>query len=200
MEGELVMARRKRTNTEHGFVYERWKMFGEWITHQRLLVGFTQNQAAKVVGVSRRQWIRYELGAKVPVKRMELMSQVLHVSPDKMVDRAGYETSFKRHAAREQLGRIHDLICAGRLEFGMLQLLRLNDRITGIVSANGPRFGGLDATDYANAGILLNRLPDPYVKSLQKLMAKRVGDKEEPDEDYIKLRKRLRKKAAKRSC
>ena len=189
------MARREQTKLKHDFMYGRWQIFGEWITHQRLLVGFTQEQAAIAVGVSRRQWIRYELGAKVPMKRMELMSRVLNIQPDKMLDRAGFRVSFKRHAAREQLGRIHDLLCAGRFEFAILLLLKLNDRITGIKAATGPRSGNLEATYYANALMLLNRLPDSYVNSLRKVMHKRLKKRTaEPTEIYLKGRRLIRKK------
>src|SRR5712692_9232768 len=144
------MPKRAQTETKHDYMYGRWQIFGEWLTHQRLLAGFTQAQTAVAIGVSRRQWIRYELGAKVPVKRMDLMSRVLNVAPDTMLDRAGYRTSFKRHAAKEQLGRIVDLMAAGRLQLAMLGLLKLNDRIMGIKAAAGPRLG-LDGTDYTHA-------------------------------------------------
>lgn len=178
-------------------MYGRWQIFGEWITHQRLLVGFTQKQAAEAVGVSRRQWIRYELGAKVPVKRMDLMSRVLNIRPDRMFDQAGYRTSFKRHAVKEQLGRISNLLSAGRLQMVMLALLQLNDRIMGIRAAAGPRLG-LDGTDYTHALVLLNRLPTLHVNSLQNLMQERTGDREkgdkETDEKYLKGKNRLRKK------
>ena len=167
------------------------------MTHQRLLAGLTQKQAAQAVGVSRRQWIRYELGAKVPLQRMEFMSCVLNVTPDKMLDRAGYRASFKRHASKEQVGRILDLVSAGRLQLAMLALLELNDRIMGIKAAAGPRLG-LDGTDYAHALVLLNRLPTSHVDSLQDLMQERTADREkgdsEIDENYIKGKNRLRKK------
>ena len=191
------MPRRAQTETKHDYMYGRWQIFGEWITHQRLLVGFTQKQAAEAVGVSRRQWIRYELGAKVPVKRMDLMSRVLNIHPDRMLDQAGYRTSFKRHAVKEQLGRISNLLSAGRLQLALLALLRLNDRIMGIRAAAGPRLG-LDGTDYTHALVLLNRLLTLHVNSLQNLMQERTGDKEkgdrEIDERYLIGKNRLRKK------
>ena len=192
------MPRREQTETKHDYMYGRWQIFGEWITHQRLLVGFTQKQAAEAVGVSRRQWIRYELGAKVPVKRMDLMSRVLNIRPDRMLDQAGYRTSFKRHAVKEQLGRIANLLSAGRLQMAMLALLQLNDRMMGIRAAAGPRLGP-NGTDYTHALVLLNRLPTLHVASLQNLMKKRTKDrkakdKETTEESYIKGKKRLRKK------
>jgi len=191
------MPRREQTETKHDYMYGRWQIFGEWITHQRLLAGLTQKLAAEAVGVSRRQWIRYELGAKVPVKRMELMAGVLNVTSDKMLDRAGYRASFKRHASKEQVGRILDLVSGGRLQLAMLALLRLNDRVMGIRAAAGPRLG-LDGTDYAHALVLLNRLPTSHVNSLQNLMQERTDDREKGDSEidgnYIKGKNRLRKK------
>ncbi|MFY9622497.1 MAG: helix-turn-helix transcriptional regulator [Pyrinomonadaceae bacterium] len=192
------MPRRTQTETKHDYMYGRWQIFGEWLTHQRLLAGFTQTQVAQAIGVSRRQWIRYELGAKVPVKRMDLMSRVLNIHPDRMLDRAGYRTSFKRHAVKEQLGRISDLLSAGRLQMAMLSLLKLNDRIMGIKAAAGPRLG-LNGTDYTHALVLLNRLPTLYVDSLQNLMQERTKDREKKDkeirdESYLNGKNRLRKK------
>jgi len=63
-------------------MYGRWQIFGEWITQQRMIVSLTQQQAATAVKVSRRQWIRYELGAKVPLKRMRATSKLLHVTEE----------------------------------------------------------------------------------------------------------------------
>gem|GEM_PF-2909836 len=129
---------------------------------------------------------------------MDLMSRVLNIAPDRMLDRAGYRTSFKRHAAKEQLGRILDLMSAGRLQLAMLALLKLNDRVMGIKAAAGPRLG-LDGTDYTHALVLLNRLPTLYVDSLQNLMQERTGDKEKGDkettnESYLRGKNRLRKR------
>ncbi|MGH9929906.1 MAG: helix-turn-helix domain-containing protein [Pyrinomonadaceae bacterium] len=107
------MPRRKRTELDHDFLYDRWKIFGEWLTLQRYHRGFTQNQAAKALGISRQQWIRYELGAKVLRKRMPAMAKTLNVSLEKMLDRADYKASPKRNAAKDRLGRIYDLLCAG---------------------------------------------------------------------------------------
>ena len=188
------MARRERTKVQHDLLYERWTIFGEWITHQRLIVGFTQQQAATAVGVSRRQWIRYELGAKVPVKRMKAMAPVLHVTEERMLDRAGYKVSYKRHAAREHVGRILDSVCAGKLDIAIRQLSLLNDRIRGIKAARGPRAGGLTATDYCNALVVLNDLPQPWVENLQQVMQERIKDKTNQHEFYLHGQRLIRKK------
>jgi transcriptional regulator with XRE-family HTH domain len=188
------MPRRKRNETNHDLFYGRWQMFGEWMTQQRMIVGLTQQQAADAVKRSRRQWIRYELGrAKVPTKLMKGMSKVLHVTEEKMWDRAGYRVSHNHLAPKDRLEKLQDLLSAGRLEMAIIQLLELNDRITG-TSAYGPRFGGLVATDYANAVKLLDRLPGPWVESLQEVMKERIHDKDDEIEFLVRGGKLLRRK------
>jgi len=61
------------------------------------------------------------------------------------------------------------MLMSGNLEFAIILLLQLHDRIAGVKATYGPRFGGLVATDYANAVKLLHRLPSSWVKSLQKI-------------------------------
>lgn len=90
------------------------------------------------------------------------MAKVLNVDLEKMLDRAGLKVSSKRNAMKNRIARIYDLLCAGRLEFAMLELLRLDDRVTGTTSAIGPRWGGLEATDFSNAVMVINRLPSPH--------------------------------------
>src|SRR4051794_31773990 len=111
------MPRRKKNDTNHNLFYGRWQIFGEWLTQQRMIVGLTQQQAADLVKVSRRQWIRYELGAKVPIKRMAVMSKVLHTTEEKMWDRAGYRVSHNRHASKDRLERILDMLTSANLDF-----------------------------------------------------------------------------------
>src|SRR5687768_17632681 len=107
------MPRRKRTQLNHDFIYGRWKVFGEWLTMQRNNRGLTQSEAARAVKISRQQWMRYESGSKVLKKRMPAMAAALGVPLEKMLDRAGYRASPKRNAAKDRLGRIYDLLCAG---------------------------------------------------------------------------------------
>jgi transcriptional regulator with XRE-family HTH domain len=187
------MPRREKTELHDNLLYGRWNMYGEWITLQRLIVGLTQQQAADAVGVSRQQWIRYELGAKVPLKRMKAMAKILHVTEERMWDRAGYRVSYNKLAPKDRLERILDLLTAGKLELAIIQLLELNDRITG-TSGYGPRFGGTVATDYANAVKLLARLPGPWVESLQTVMQERINDKDDKIEFLVKGKRLIRRK------
>ena len=175
----LTMARRKRTQLDHDALYERWKIFGEWLTQQRLYRGLTQDQAAQAVGVSRQQRIRYELGAKVLKKRMRLMAKTLNVPLEKMHDRAGFTLSLKRNAAKDRLGRLYDLLCAGRLDFAILELLRLDYRVNGDKGSLGPRSGGLEATYFSNAVVMINKLPSEHLNLILEILPERIKDTED---------------------
>ena len=88
------------------------------------------------------------------------MAAALGVPLEKMLDRAGYRASPKRNAAKDRLGRIYNLLCAGCVDLAILELLRLNDRLKGGRSTAGPRVGGVTATNFARAIVLLDTLPD----------------------------------------
>jgi transcriptional regulator with XRE-family HTH domain len=169
------MARRQQTKLERDLLYDRWTVFGSWLKYQRLLRGLTQNRAAKAAGVSRRQWIRYELGAKVQGKRMERIAIVLHVPLDRLLERAGLKPSLKRNAAKAILGRIHDRLSEGKVELAILELLRLNDRIAGRKHAVGPIAGGVTATYFARAVDSLERLPAWLLEVILKIMQARLN-------------------------
>jgi transcriptional regulator with XRE-family HTH domain len=171
------MPRRKRTQLDDYFIYGRWKVFGEWLTMQRNNRGLTQYEAARAVKISRQQWMRYESGSKVLKKRMPAMAAALGVPLERMLDRAGYRASPKRNAAKDRLGRIYNLLCAGCVDLAILELLRLNDRLTGGGTAVGRRVGGVTATDFAKAVILLDGLPDWLLdKTLSVLQERTKGN------------------------
>jgi transcriptional regulator with XRE-family HTH domain len=170
----FTMPRRKRTQLDHNFIYGRWKVFGEWLTMQRNNSGLTQREAARAVKISRQQWMRYESGTKVLRKRMPAMAKVLGVPLEKMLDRAGYRASPKRNAAKDRLGRIYNLLCAGAVDLAILELLRLNDRLRGGRTAVGPRVGGVTATKFARAVVLLDELPDWLLDKTLKVLQERT--------------------------
>ncbi len=180
------MPRRKRTQLDHHFIYGRWKVFGEWLTMQRNNRGLTQREAARAVKVSRQQWMRYESGSKVLKKRMPAMAAALGVPLERMLDRAGYRASPKRNAAKDRLGRIYDLLCAGCVDLAILELLRLNDKLGGGRTAVGPRVGGVTATNFARAVILLDGLPDWLLdKTLNVLQERTKGERLEATQPRV---------------
>jgi transcriptional regulator with XRE-family HTH domain len=168
------MPRRKRTQLDDYFIHGRWKVFGEWLTMQRNNRGLTQYEAARAVKISRQQWMRYESGSKVLKKRMPAMAAALGVPLEKMLDRAGYRASPKRNAAKDRLGRIYNLLCAGCVDLAILELLRLNDRLRGGRTAAGPRVGGVTATNFARAVILLDGLPDWLLDTTLNVLQERI--------------------------
>ena len=187
------MPRRKQTKLNDD---SNWAIFGEWLTQQRLYRRLTQDQAAKAIDVSRHQWMRYELGAKVLRKHMEAMAPILKVTLEKMLDRAGLKASPKRNAVRAKLGRMYDHVGAGRLDLAILELLRLYDEAIGYEGGVGPRSGGPEATDFANAVVMINRLPADRVEELLDLMRKRIKDKSVKTKVPLPGKNRIRKKRA----
>lgn len=187
------MPRRKQTKLDDG---PNWAIFGEWLTQQRLYRRLTQKQAAKAIEVSRHQWMRYESGKKVLRKHMEAMAAVLKVTVEQMLDRAGLKPSRKRNAVRAKLSRLYDHIGADRLDFAILELLRLYDSAIECKGAVGPRSGGLEATDFANAVVMINRLPADRVEELLNLMKERIEDKSVKPDVSLPGKNRIRKKRA----
>jgi hypothetical protein len=140
--------------------------------------------------------MRYESGKKVLRKHMEDMVPVLNVTLEKMLDRAGLKASPKRNAVRHKLGRIYDYLGDGRLDFAILELLRLYDMATGCKDGVGARSGGLEATDFANAVVMINRLPAERVEELLNLMRERIRDESVKPEVPLPGKNRIRKKRA----
>lgn len=171
------MPRTKLTELEREFLYDRWKMFGSWLRTKRLMRGATQDEISKVVGVSRNQWIRYERGSKMFRKRMEVVARALNVPLETMLGRAGYKVSRRRNDVKGRLGKIGDMLFAGATDMAILELLRLNDKIA--ASRNGVmrRGGGLEATEFAEAVVLVNTLPAGLFELLLDAMQSRIKDK-----------------------
>jgi len=144
---------------------------------QRNNRGLTQDEVARAVKISRQQWMRYESGSKVLKKRMPAMAVALGVPLERMLDRAGYRASPKRNAAKDRLGRIYNLLCAGCVDLAILELLRLNDRLRGGRTAVGPRVGGVTATNFARAVILLDGLPDYLLDKTLNVLQERTKGK-----------------------
>ena len=105
------------------------------------------------------------------------MAAALGVPLERMLDRAGYRASPKRNAAKDRLGRIYDLLCAGCVDLAILELLRLNDRLRGGRTAVGPR-GGVTATNFARAIVLLDTLPHWLLDETMNVLRERTKGKE----------------------
>src|SRR5437762_6590925 len=106
----LGMPRYEITELDHSFKDDRWTYFGPWLRWRRLMAGLTQDEIATLVGVSRRQWIRYEQGSKMLRKRIKRIAAALNVPEQNMLDRAGYKVSRRRNDVQGHLRRIGDQI------------------------------------------------------------------------------------------
>ncbi len=136
--------------------------------------------------------MRYELGSKVLKKRIPAIAQALDLSLEKTLDRSGYKASRKLNAAKDRLGRIYSLLCAGHVDLAILDLLRLNDRITG--AEVGRRRGGVEATNFARAMVLLDGLPGWLLEETLETMRGRVADKKKNEpETHPRVKKLVRR-------
>lgn len=124
---------------------------------------------------------------------MDRIAQTLNVPLEKMLERAGFKVSLKRNASKALLGRIHDLLSAGCLDLAILQLLRLNDRIAGSNTAVTPIGGGVRATEFARAVVLLDRLPKELLELTLKAMQARFNANWNDPEGHPQLSTFIRK-------
>jgi hypothetical protein len=70
-----------------------------------------------------------------------------------------------------------DMLFVGALDFAVLELLRLNERIAGRKGGVAPTAGGLIATDFAKTVMLLDSLPTNLFEILLHAMHERAADK-----------------------
>ncbi len=125
---------------------------------------------------------------------MPTVARTLNVPLETMLERAGYKTSPRRNDVKGRLGRMAEILFVGRLEFAVLELLRLNERISGNKGGVAPRPGGLSATDFANAVMLVDRLPTNLFDVLLHAMQERAGDKSSEPKTLTSQNNLIRKK------
>lgn len=101
---------------------DRWVAYGNWLELQRDYTSLTQAEMAEAVGVSIRQWIRYAQGAPVPRKRIQKIAEVLGVSVDRALVRAGYEPIGEGVEIEAYLRRIRDYVLAGDMMRALFNL------------------------------------------------------------------------------
>lgn len=179
------MPRFETTQLDHDLLYDRWITFGAWLRERRRITGLTQAETALALRVSRRQWIRYEHGSKMLRKRFKAAARILNVPLETMLDRAAYKVSRRRNDIKGHLGKIGDHLSAGKTYVAVLELLRLNDRIVANTTVGGRIGGGPQATEFAQAVALVDRLPNGLFKLLLDAMQQRTEDKQkEPKMDH----------------
>jgi transcriptional regulator with XRE-family HTH domain len=151
------MPRKKSTKIGKMALLEGWKTFGLWLRSQRMAKHFTQRRAAKAVGVSRQQWLRYEYGDKVPYKRLHAISEALDIRPSRIFYLAGYKVPPRLNDANVMLRRMHDRMRAGDIVSALEQFFLIYEGI-------GPTqvefyTDGITPPNFARAVTFLEALP-----------------------------------------
>ena len=182
------MPKRKSHKIERMLLTEGWETFGLFVRTQRLVKRLTQEQAAEAAGVSKRQWIRYEMGSRVQLKRLRPIARALNVAPARLLHLAGYKTSPKRNDATHRLRRMHDLLLAGSLDIALEEFLWLYDRTK---PSDGEYMDGVTAPNFATATKLLEGLPGWLLEVILKAMLERINDKKQHDPEMRAREKNL---------
>lgn len=125
---------------------------------------------------------------------MPAVARTLNVPLETMLERAGYRTSPRRNDVKGRLARMAEILFVDRLDFAVLELLRLNERISGNRGGVAPRAGGLSATDFANAVMLLDRLPTNLFGIILHAMQERARDKPSEPKTLTSHNNLIRKK------
>lgn len=188
------MPRRKRTKNERIMLTDGWKTFGLWLESQRLAKRLTQQQVAVAVGVSKRQWIRYEMGSRVQLKWMRPIAYALNVTERRMLYLAGYKIPPRLNDASHQLRRMHDMLLAGSLDIALEEFLSLYERIRPTDRESHSDFNGLTGPNFANAIIFLERLPNWLMEEILKAIQKRTSCSGQDIETHPRSKSLIRKK------
>lgn len=171
------MPRYEITELERSFKDDRWTYFGPWLRWRRLMAGLTQDEIATLVGVSRRQWIRYEQGAKMLRKRIKRIAAALNVPEQHMLDRAGYRVSRRRNDVQGHLRKIGDHLYAGKDEVAIVDLIELRDRMLGHRKGYRPLGLGTEGFEFAKVVVSVDHLPAEFFNLLLNVMLESKEDK-----------------------
>ncbi|MGZ5434549.1 MAG: helix-turn-helix domain-containing protein [Pyrinomonadaceae bacterium] len=167
------MPKRRLDPCYHQWLLEGWKTFGKWLKERRIGRRFTLQQAADAVKVSKRQWIRYEQGARVPDKHLDRIASKLHIERRRIYYMAGFQVPRKRHDAPALLRRMHVTMQTGDLQTALEQFLLLYQSMRPIPP--GGDDSDLDATTpvhFAQAIVCLDALPKWLFQMILKSMQK----------------------------
>src|SRR5712692_6042035 len=168
------MPRRKMAKVEREVVLQGQRTFGLWLRARRIARGFTQAQAAAAVGVSERQWIRYEQGSKVLSKRFPAIAIGLNVPETRIMYLTGHPISSKKNDAMVRLRRIHAFLIAGNLEVALEDFFLLYDSLRPPKDKPNSDIDGLTPPNFANAVAFLDELPMWLFKMVLVCMQTRV--------------------------
>lgn len=171
------MPRFETTDLDRSFKDDKWRFFGPWLRQRRLIAGLSQEEIATLVGVSRRQWIRYEQGSKMLRKRIRKIAAVLNVPEQTMLDRAGYKVSRRRNDVQGHLRKIGDHLYAGKDEIAIVDLIKLRDRMIGHRKGYQPLGVGTEGVEFAKLVVSVDRLSPEFFNMLLEVMQESKEEK-----------------------
>src|SRR5436190_7463890 len=141
------------------WLLEGWKTFGKWLRVRRCAAQLTVQQAAAAIKVSKRQWIRYENGARVPYKRLERIAKKLNIERQRIYYLAGYDVPRKRNDAQALLRHMHVTLRSGDLTSALGQFFVLYETLRPEEDKSDREIDSTLAQEFAKAVIFLDMLP-----------------------------------------
>jgi len=177
-----------KENYERELVTDNWKMFGRYLRTQRIVKGFTQEQAAQAAKVSTRQWIRYEQGSRILSKRYPIIAKALNIPLSRMLYLAGYKVVPRRNDVNVRLRRVHDMLRIGRLDLALKYFLLLYYQIGRFDAGPGYHPHRLTAPNFATAVMALENLPKWLFEVIANCMQEILSEQHDQKQPTSSLR------------
>jgi transcriptional regulator with XRE-family HTH domain len=172
---------------------QAWKTFGKYLRLRRCAAQLTVQQAADAVKVSKRQWIRYENGAKVPCKRFERIADKLNIGSQRLYYLAGYKVPRKRNDAPALLRLMQVTLRTGDLTSALRQFFALYQTLRPEEDKSDREIDGALTDEFAKAVIYLDMLPTWLFEIVLDCMQHRLEKQRKDDGVYVRFRNSLLK-------
>ncbi|HXI25397.1 MAG TPA: helix-turn-helix transcriptional regulator [Pyrinomonadaceae bacterium] len=184
---------KKKQNPYDEWLVQGWKTFGRWLRVRRCAAQLTVQQAADAVKVSKRQWIRYENGARVPYKRLERIAEKLNIERQRIYSLAGHEVPRKRNDAPALLRHMHVTLRSGDLTSALRQFFDLYQTLRPEKDKSDREIDGALTDEFAKAVTFLDMLPTWLFEIVLDSMQYRLEKQRKDDGVYVRFRNSLLK-------
>lgn len=187
------MPKKIQDTTYEVWFQQAWKTFGKYLRLRRCAAQLTVQQAADAVKVSKRQWIRYENGAKVPCKRFERIADKLNIGSQRLYYLAGYKVPRKRNDAPALLRLMQVTLRTGDLTSALRQFFALYQTLRPEEDKSDREIDGALTDEFAKAVIYLDMLPTWLFEIVLACMQQRLEKQRKDEGVYIRFRNSLLK-------
>ena len=168
------MSRKRLDPAYHQWLLEGWKTFGKWLKERRIGRRLTLQQAADAVGVSKRQWIRYEGGAKVPDKRLDRIALKLDIERRRIYYLAGFQVPKKRNDTPALLRRMHVMMQTGDLYSALQTFFVVYETMERTTPDEDLEMDATTPACFAQAIVSLESIPQWLFQIILKCMKERL--------------------------